>query len=64
MKLSYFTALLLLTACSTDTDKRYTGWQVTGGTKENFRYSSLTQIDSFNVKQLQVACIIQSMPTR
>src|SRR5215510_10914884 len=55
MRLTYFALPLLLVACSPDIDKKYTSWQVTGGTKENFRYSSLTQIDTSNVKQLQVA---------
>lgn len=55
MKTFGFALLLFaLISCSTK-DNRYTGWQVTGGTKENFRYSSLTQIDSTNVKRLEVA---------
>jgi quinoprotein glucose dehydrogenase len=47
-------AVLCLIACTTK-DSTYTTWKVTGGSKANFRYSSLTQIDSTNVKQLQVA---------
>ncbi|MBS1557498.1 MAG: PQQ-binding-like beta-propeller repeat protein [Bacteroidetes bacterium] len=46
--------LLLVVACSRKYDS-YNSWPVTGGSKENIRYSSLTQIDTANVKQLQVA---------
>lgn len=35
----------------------YNGWRVTGGSKENIRYSTLTQIDTSNVKDLSVAWI-------
>lgn len=41
-----------LTACTTD---KYKNWQVTGGSKENIRYSALTDIDTSNVKDLQLA---------
>jgi quinoprotein glucose dehydrogenase len=33
----------------------HTQWQVTGGSKENLHYSSLTQIDTSNVGDLQIA---------
>ncbi|MEJ0030882.1 MAG: hypothetical protein WDO15_11155 [Bacteroidota bacterium] len=33
----------------------YNSWRVTGGSKENIRYSTLTQIDTTNVKDLSVA---------
>ena len=42
----------LLFSCSVD---EHTSWQVTGGSKENIRYSTLTQIDTTNVQQLKVA---------
>jgi quinoprotein glucose dehydrogenase len=35
--------------------KQYTDWKVFGGSKENTHYSTLTQIDTNNVTQLQVA---------
>ncbi len=46
-------------SCTTSDDK-YRGWTVTGGSKENIRYSALTQIDSSNVSQLQVAWTYRS----
>lgn len=33
----------------------YTNWQIYGGSKKSIRYSSLRQINTHNVKQLQVA---------
>lgn len=61
MKLSYTSTFLLcamtgslLFSCG-PSDNRYTTWNVTGGSKENIRYSTLTQIDTSNVSQLQVA---------
>jgi quinoprotein glucose dehydrogenase len=44
----------LMLNCS-DKDERYSGWQVTGGTKEGIRYSSLSEITPSNVNQLKVA---------
>lgn len=46
---------LLITACDADTGSSYRGWEVYGGTSENIKYSSLTQIDTSNVKNLEVA---------
>src|SRR5579872_7154479 len=48
--------VLSLASCSKKA-KDYSTWRVTGGSKENIRYSSLTQIDTSNVKQLQVAWV-------
>lgn len=48
--------IIAFSACTTKDDK-YTGWSNYGGTKEMSRYSSLTQIDTSNVSQLQVAWI-------
>ncbi len=61
-RLSFIPAVFMwvvLLACQTDS-KRYTGWEVTGGSKENIRYSALTQIDSANVSQLKVAWTYRS----
>ncbi len=44
----------LISACR-DRDKTYSGWKVTGGTKENIRYSTLDQIDTSNVSRLKIA---------
>ena len=39
---------------------QYTEWRVAGGTNELTHYSSLTQIDTSNVKQLEVAWVYHS----
>lgn len=51
---TYLFAGLLLAACAKP-DVKYSGWEVTGGTREGTRYSSLAQIDTSNVQLLQVA---------
>lgn len=45
---------VVLTSC-TNSEEKYTGWQVYNGGKEGLKYSSLTQINTTNVNQLQVA---------
>src|SRR5688572_13972495 len=46
---------LVLSGCKNETDKRYETWSNYGGTKEMIRYSTLDEIDTSNVNQLQVA---------
>lgn len=46
--------VLLLASCSS-TPGRYDEWRVAGGTRENSRYSTLSQIDTNNVSKLAVA---------
>ncbi|HKP32137.1 MAG TPA: hypothetical protein VJT83_05400, partial [Chitinophagaceae bacterium] len=46
----------LLVGCS-NAENKYSNWSNYGGTKEMSRYSSLTQIDTNNVTQLQIAWI-------
>ncbi len=46
----------LISSCNRDTN-RFNKWQVYGGSKENIHYSSLVQIDTSNVKNLQVAWV-------
>jgi quinoprotein glucose dehydrogenase len=54
-RLPFFIVILLIAAaCSTNTGTNDT-WRVTGGSKENIRYSTLTQIDTTNVRDLTVA---------
>src|SRR5450432_746225 len=48
-------AILIFASCHSANEKKYKGWEVYGGNKENNHYSSLTQIDTGNVAQLQVA---------
>ena len=45
----------LFTACTSTPTTRNNEWSVYGGTKENIRYSSLSQVDTANVNQLKVA---------
>jgi quinoprotein glucose dehydrogenase len=46
---------LVITGCSDKQKENYANWQVYGGTKDVNHYSSLTEIDTDNVSQLQVA---------
>src|SRR5664279_3019967 len=48
-------ALILFISIGCYTKTNYTGWQQYKGSSENIHYSSLTQVDTGNVKQLQVA---------
>ncbi len=48
-------ALLMLFSCNSAPKKSYDTWSVYGGNHESNHYSSLTQIDTNNVSQLQVA---------
>ncbi len=48
--------LFFFSSCNRDNEK-YSKWQVYGGSKENIHYSSLVQIDTSNVKNLQVAWV-------
>jgi len=46
---------MLAASCTSTIEKNYNSWGAYGGNKENNHYSSLTQIDTGNVTQLQVA---------
>lgn len=52
--LPFFLVALAVAAC-TNSNTSYSSWRVTGGSKENIRYSTLTDIDTTNVKDLKVA---------
>lgn len=39
---------------------QYSNWQITGGSKENIKYSSLNEIDTNNVSSLKVAWVYHS----
>ena len=54
MKNSFGFLLLFLIASCTQSVQKYATWENYGGSKENLHYSSLTQIDTNNVAQLQV----------
>jgi quinoprotein glucose dehydrogenase len=47
----------LTVACNHASQKDYNSWPNYGGTKEGTRYSSLTEVDTNNVQQLQVAWV-------
>lgn len=59
MKRIHLLLLLFLSFCfiisCTDSNDHYTNWTIYGGSKENIRYSSLTQIDTNNVMHLEKA---------
>jgi quinoprotein glucose dehydrogenase len=62
MKIKFFCLIniFLLTAiisCKTNVKKNYADWNVYGGTKDAIHYSSLTEVDTNNVNQLQVAWV-------
>jgi quinoprotein glucose dehydrogenase len=50
-------ACLFIPACHPKTEDDHSGWRVVGGTHDGNHYSSLTQIDTGNVKNLQVAWV-------
>src|SRR5579862_2153875 len=52
-----FSSFFVLVIFSCKQKKQYTRWEVFGGSKENIHYSTLTQIDTFNVNHLQVAWV-------
>ena len=57
LKNIYFLFLIsiILIACSETAPKAYEGWSNYGGTKDMIRYSTLTEVDTSNVQNLQVA---------
>ncbi|MBX3238288.1 MAG: PQQ-binding-like beta-propeller repeat protein [Chitinophagaceae bacterium] len=48
-------ALLFISSCDENKASRYEDWKVYGGSEENIKYSTLTQVDTTNVHTLQVA---------
>lgn len=52
---SILAAAITFAACTNNSNSSYNTWHVTGGSKENIRYSTLTAIDTSNVKDLAVA---------
>ncbi len=48
-------AAWIISASCSSPDRKYTGWGAYNGGKEGLKYSSLTQINTTNVNQLQVA---------
>jgi quinoprotein glucose dehydrogenase len=52
--------LYILSSCTSNSDNSYKNWEVYGGTAECIRYSSLSQVDTSNVNQLEVAWVYKS----
>lgn len=53
--LSMLIALFIASMSCNKSEKKYIGWEVYNGGKEGLKYSSLTQINTTNVNELQVA---------
>lgn len=51
----FLTALLLQTGCGSENQKNDSSWAARGGSPDQIRYSSLSQIDTTNISELQVA---------
>jgi quinoprotein glucose dehydrogenase len=47
------TVIILIDSCKSHEEDKYNSWKVYGGNKTNNHYSSLSQIDTANVSQLQ-----------
>ena len=50
-----FIVIILSYSCKQSINESYNNWNVYGGTKDAMHYSSLTEVDTGNVGQLQVA---------
>lgn len=61
LRLFVFLFLILFQICSCREQGSYSSWEVYGGNKENNHYSSLNQIDTSNVEELQVAWTFHTM---
>lgn len=53
--LIYLGLLFFLYSCHSSRESEYTDWTVYGGSSENIKYSSLNQIDTSNVHELEIA---------
>src|SRR5882757_2121780 len=52
-----FVASVIFNSCTNNASQDDTSWRVYGGSKKSQRYSSLRQIDTGNVKALQLAWV-------
>jgi quinoprotein glucose dehydrogenase len=60
MRYTLLLSFLFFIASCSQTKKEYNTWNNYGGNKENIHYSSLTEIDTNNVEQLQPAWIFNT----
>jgi quinoprotein glucose dehydrogenase len=59
--ISFLLLMIIFLGCkNSDPNHLYAEWRIAGGTNELTHYSSLTQIDTNNVNQLQVAWVYHS----
>ena len=54
------TGVVFFESCQFNANNSHTTWSVTGGSKENLKYSSLQQMDTNNYERLDIAWIYQS----
>jgi quinoprotein glucose dehydrogenase len=54
------TGVVFFESCQFNANNSHTTWSVTGGSKENLKYSSLHQMDTNNYERLDIAWIYQS----
>jgi len=57
LSISLLICIVLLGCIRSGLHKTYTDWRVTGGGKENLHYSSIKQIDTSNIQNLEIAWI-------
>ena len=50
----FFSVVITFLSC-TNPAKKYSGWEIYKGSDESLNYSSLQQVDTSNVKSLEVA---------
>jgi quinoprotein glucose dehydrogenase len=54
---TFFIILIISFSCKTSVKESYKNWNVYGGAKDAMHYSSLTEVDTTNVSQLQIAWV-------
>lgn len=59
-KLHLIIILFLIVGCQFNAPSNYNTWDVTGGGRENLKYSSLQQIDTNNYDRLAIAWVYHS----
>jgi quinoprotein glucose dehydrogenase len=53
--LVFLIVFVSVASCNSGTESAYRDWKVYGGTSENIKYSALNEIDTSNVKDIQIA---------
>lgn len=60
LSVAAFIVIVEIGAGCSEPSSNYTDWRVSGGSRQNIKYSSLTEIDTQNVKELEVAWMYRS----